>query len=183
MKLTQEELKRLLTYDPDTGIFTNRVSRKRARAGEECGWYSHGYLLASIDSKSYSLHRLAFLYMDGYMPEHFVDHKNGIKDDNRWCNLRHASSICNSQNHKLFITNKSGFVGVCWSSERRKWVAQGNMNDRPIPLGRYTTILDAALARLTWEVNCPGWHCDCRGLLVTQILLEWPQFNLKSTGE
>lgn len=183
MKLTQKELQRLLTYDPNTGIFTNRVDRKKVKAGEVCGSYSHGYLEVKIKGKSYRLHRLAFLYMDGYIPEHCVDHLNGIRDDNRWCNLRHVTTVCNSQNHKLFTTNKSGFVGVSWSSERGKWVAQGSVDDSPIPLGRYATALEAALARLTWEVQCPNWHCDCRGTSVQQIKKVWPQFNLKSTGE
>ena len=179
MKLTQKELKRLLVYDPDTGIFTNKVSRKKTRAGEECQSFdSKGYLRVEIQTKKYLLHRLAFLYMEGYLPEHYVDHKNGIRDDNRWCNLRHVNQSCNMQNQKCSIANSSGFSGVNWNSKSNKWAARGCINGKRISLGYYTSPLEAALARFTWEAQCSKWHCSCRGVLIKQIQAVWPKFNL-----
>ncbi len=184
MNLTQKRLKELLVYDPGTGIFTNKVCRgSRSKDGWECGSLDcEGYLQTSIDGTNYKLHRLAFLYMEGYLPEYDVDHKNGIRDDNRWCNLRHVSRSCNSQNRKCSAANKSGFSGVSWSKSNNRWVANSTVDGKRINLGRYTDPLEAALARLTWEVQCPDWHCDCRGVLVQQIQKAWPQFNLKSIG-
>ena len=183
--ITQEELKKVLIYDPDTGIFTNRVMRNsRSKAGDVCGSLkTDGYLRVSINSKRYSLHRLSFLYMEGYLPEYDVDHKNGIRDDNRWCNLRHVSQFCNMQNCKSRTDNSSGFSGVSWFNNRSKWWARAEVGGKHIHLGLYSSPLEAALARLTWEVQCSKWHCDCRGILVQQIQEEWPQFNLKSIGQ
>ncbi len=182
MNLTQERLKELLVYDPDTGIFTSKVDRStNVKVGDACETLSHyGYLQVYIDGRVYKLHRLAFLYMEGYMPEYEVDHKNGVRVDNRWCNLRHVSKFCNMQNCKKSSNNKSGFSGVSASGDR--WVATARAHGKRVYLGRYSTALEAALARLTWEVQCPEWHCDYRGVLSKQIQEEWPQFNLKSIG-
>ncbi|MFT4271832.1 MAG: NUMOD4 motif-containing HNH endonuclease [Pantoea sp.] len=59
-----------------------------------------GYLQVKISGKKYSVHRLiALAFCDGYSPELVVNHKNGVRDDNRaenleWVthseNLRHA---------------------------------------------------------------------------------------------
>jgi len=178
MRMTQEELKKLLCYDPNTGVFTNRIDRgAKARVDKPCGTIrKDGYLSVSIDNKLYLLHRLAFLYM----PEHHVDHMNGVVDDNMWSNLRHVSQSCNRQNCKKSITNKAGFSGVCWDKHSGKWLAQARVNKKQINLGHYLSLLEAALARLTWEVQCSEWHCDCQGTLVKQIQKAWPQFNLKS---
>ena len=145
--------------------------------GDVSGSPRNGYLVVHVNKEVYYLHRLAFLYMEGYIPEHFVDHLNGVRDDNRWCNLRHVSNACNLQNCKCSVTNRSGFSGVSWHKGFGKWVAQGVMNGRPIHLGGYATVLEAALARYTWEVQCSKWTCNYRSVLVKQIKAVWPAFN------
>ena len=64
------------------------------------------------------LHRLAFLYMKGTIPE-YVDHINRIRTDNRWLNLRACTSSENTLNKKLG-TNKSGFPGIY--PQKKHWV-------------------------------------------------------------
>jgi hypothetical protein len=78
--ITQEELKRVLHYDPDTGVFTRRVTlSSKAKAGDIVGTNMRGYLQVCIHGKQYRLHRLAWLYVYGVFPEHETDHINGNK--------------------------------------------------------------------------------------------------------
>ncbi len=184
MKLTQKKLKELLDYDPETGVFTNRVSRGwSAVKGEVVGCkVGGGYLTVTIKGRFYVLHRLAFLYMEGYLPEHEVDHLNGNPADNSWKNLRHVSHMCNMQNRGVFKTNVSGFPGVSWDAREEKWDVRGSVNRRQQHLGRYEDLLDAALARLTWEVNTPEWTCNHQSCIVKAITAAWPEFNTRSIG-
>ena len=82
--LTQERLKELLHYCPDTGIFTWIKPKQTTRVGDECGFINDpGYRGIGIDSRPYKSHRLAFLYMLGRLPNKQVDHINQVKSDNR----------------------------------------------------------------------------------------------------
>ncbi len=85
IRLTQERLKEVLSYNPETGIFTRNPG---IRGGEKVGTNSHGYVSIMVDGYLYQAHRLAWLYMEGYMPEQEIDHISRKRDDNRWCNLR-----------------------------------------------------------------------------------------------
>jgi HNH endonuclease len=49
---------------------------------------SDGYRVIEIDETEYFAHDLAWLWMTGEFPKGQIEHINGIKDDNRWCNLR-----------------------------------------------------------------------------------------------
>jgi len=87
--LTQERLKELLSYDPETGAFTWLLSPGPKRKGEQAGSQHHsGYRFVKLDGKMYAEHRIAFLYVHGYFPEGDVDHINRIRNDNRPDNLR-----------------------------------------------------------------------------------------------
>jgi hypothetical protein len=125
--LTQQRLKELVHYDPDTGVFTWLVDRSdKVKAGDVAGGsnLSHGYRRLCIDYKIYQQHRLAFLYMEGKFPDRLVDHINGIRSDNRWCNLRHADGFGNAQNSAIRSDNTSGHPGIWKPKNKNKWVVQ-----------------------------------------------------------
>ena len=151
--LTQSRLKELLNYDPDTGVFAWLVKpSKRVNVGAIAGCVMViGYREIGIDGKSYYAHRLAFLYMTGAWPIDQLDHRNGIRDDNRWDNLREATNAENCQNQVMPCTNKSGFMGV--SRFRNKWRARIKIAGREKHLGFFDAPEDARAAYLAAKVE------------------------------
>uniref|UniRef100_A0A6M3LN22 Putative HNH endonuclease n=1 Tax=viral metagenome TaxID=1070528 RepID=A0A6M3LN22_9ZZZZ len=76
-----------------------------------------------------------------------ADHKNRNTLDNRKENLRFIDKIGNSFNSKHFVTNTSGFKGVCWHSQTKKWRAYIGSKKKQIHLGLFNSKLAAARAR------------------------------------
>lgn len=140
-----------LSYDPITGLFTwvlpNRT-RGRVTPGSIAGHLlEDGYTRIVYKRKSFSAHRLAFLFMTGSMPEKGVevDHRDGDRSNNRWDNLRLCNKNENQQNGKLRSNNTSGLVGACRLGNNR-WVAQiGHLSVRH-HLGVYATKEEAHAA-------------------------------------
>jgi len=145
--MDQATLKELLHYDPETGVFTWNVDRQRVKAGSEAGQVKvDGYRHIKISGKVFRAHRLAFLYITGAWPDQEVDHINGEKLDNRWCNLRDVSRKTNEQNaRKPMHHNKSGFLGVSpykhkhRPNRKPKWKAQIRFNGKKKHIGYYDT--------------------------------------------
>ncbi len=165
--ITQSMLREHVHYDPDTGLFTWRIRTPKSTmyVGDVMGSLDEeGYIIIKLQQSRYRAHRLAFLYMEGYMPEPQVDHKNGIRNDNRWCNLREVGAVCNKQNQTVMKTNRSGCTGVSWCKAESKWKVGIRVHGKTIHLGYYDCKLDAALARYTFEDWCPLWHCDLRNV-------------------
>lgn len=73
--ITAEELRQILHYDPETGIFTWAKPRPKIRVGNQAGYIDKkGYRYTEIDGKGYFIHRLAWLYMTGTWPGGQIDH-------------------------------------------------------------------------------------------------------------
>ncbi|CNI81435.1 AP2 domain [Yersinia pekkanenii] len=154
-ELTQERLKELLHYDPDTGVFTWTFRRGRVSTGQDAGTLTNGYIVVGIDGCSYRAQRLAWFYMHGSWPRKYIDHINRIKTDNGFINLREATSAENQRNVGIGKGNRSGFKGVFWEPERKKWKARVQFNKRKYTLGRFERINDAIIA---YENFCQKYH-------------------------
>ena len=139
--MNQQRLKELLSYDPDTGVFT-WVKRLNNTAG---AFDAYGYVVIRVDKILYKAHRLAWLYTFGEFPAGNLDHINQIKNDNRISNLRVVNQ---SQN----IQNLASVKGVSWDKEREKWCARIKVMYKTIHLGRFTEKDDAIAARKAAEV-------------------------------
>jgi len=148
MKLTQERLKELFIYDPDSGIFTRKITlNNRAIAGSSPGSLNKkGYMRTSIDYKEYYLHRMAWLYVYGIMPDE-IDHDDGYKDNNRIINLKDVSHGDNLKNIRIPSDNTSGHIGVGWHKQAEKWVASIYINRKSLHLGLFDKKTEAIKAR------------------------------------
>lgn len=146
--LTQEELRRVLGYDPTTGIFRWLVALgRRVKVGAQAGGISSvGYIVIRVHKQIYQAHRLAFLYVTGRWPSDDMDHVNGDRKDNRFANLREATRGENCMNRARPSNNKSGFKGVCFRRSNNKWAAQIGTKNRMIHLGYFTSPGAAAAA-------------------------------------
>lgn len=155
--LTQEYIKSILNYDPETGVLT---WKNRVKVGKEVGGISHGYRRLGVDGVRYLAHRIIWLWNYGYLPENEIDHINRIKDDNRLINLREVSRQCNQRNRGPNKNNTSGVKGVYWSKQRNKYIAQIKINNKKYHLGYHRELDTAALHRLAAE-RFLKWHgCD-----------------------
>jgi hypothetical protein len=139
--LTAQRLRELLHYDPDTGVFTWRASRGRARRGAAAGMVNHhGYVEIGIDNIAHRAHRLAWLWVHGQWPAKHIDHINGDMRDNRLCNLRDVDRVINMQNMKRArVDNKSGLLGVCECKRSGRWIASIGFNGKQHRIGRFDT--------------------------------------------
>ena len=131
-------------YDQETGIFlwntrpSRHFSNQRSwlswnskNAGQKVGVLNNGYLMVKVDGSNYALHRLVFMWLSGYEVRegYEVDHINGIRDDNRHCNLRVVTRSENQKNTKIRETNTSGVVGV-HKHDQCGWVANITHNKK-----------------------------------------------------
>lgn len=147
--LTQARLKELVSYHPETGLFTwiKPPINRWVEVGDVAGSSTNkGYCQLMLSGKTYSQHRLAWLYVYGYFPESLIDHINGCPGDNSITNLRLATQSQNLFNSVKQSRNTSGFKGVSWHKWSKKWQASITVKGVPKHLGYFQEIEDAATA-------------------------------------
>lgn len=139
--MTQKELKKELHYNPETGIFTRKISRNnKVKVGEVAGGKDvNGYIIIRVFGKNYKAHRLAWLYVYGEWPLKEIDHINRDESDNRIKNLRDVSRAVNQQNR---------FDAKGYSEDYGKYRAQIKAFGETINLGLYETKKEARKAYL-----------------------------------
>lgn len=169
--LTQEELKELIHYNPDTGIFTWKPrSIKWFKTKRTFNWWNGRYSntvagnlhtsvgktynIIRINYKAYKAHRLAFLYMNGNFPIEEVDHEDGNGINNKFSNLRLVNHRENSKNRRKRSNNTSGVTGVGFCKTKLKYVTHivdtfGNH----INLGTFNTFQEAIKVRKEAEIK------------------------------
>lgn len=148
--LTQNELKNILHYSPEYGIFTWIACKNRSDlVGKITGCPNdEGYLIITVRRRSYLAHRLAWLYMTGKFPAKDIDHKDGRPSNNKFSNLREATKSVNLQNQRRpQINNRSGFLGVY--KEGKSYIAKIMYNKKIHYLGAHKTPELAHQAYLT----------------------------------
>lgn len=143
----------LLEYVPETGEFFWK------RRADDCGRFNSlwvgkpalrnqlvsGYMTGQILNQKYLAHRVAFAMMVGRWPD-MIDHINGDRTDNRWCNLREVDSVGNARNMAIRSDNKTGVMGIAYNKNRFQ-VTVGVRGARSKYVGRYKTLEEAKAAR------------------------------------
>jgi hypothetical protein len=159
---SQERLNELFNYDPETGELTRKTTTNNsAKVGERAGNLdtASGYRRVKVDTSEYREHRLIWRLVTGEDPLALtVDHVNRIKDDNHWENLRLATGSQQAFNRRLQSRNTSGITGVCWDKNAGKWEVRFRGQGRDKRLGYFTTLLDAAACRISYENSHEDSH-------------------------
>jgi hypothetical protein len=144
-------------YDPDTGIVTRRKAGYGRKSGEIMGMVvGAGYVVLSFAGVKVYAHHVAWMLHFGEIPDQPVDHKNGVRSDNRIENLRLVSPSQSLMNTGIKSNNTSGAKGVHFDKGRQKWMAFIGANGIRTQLGRFTSFDDAVAARKAAEETHHG---------------------------
>lgn len=146
--ISQELVKALFEYCPDTGLFTRKITTgTKAKAGSIAGsLQDSGYILLEINGNTYRAHRIAWLYIYGKFPVEQLDHINRDRADNSIANLRECSSKENSYNTSVRSDNTTGYKGVSIDKRSGRYRAYITVSGKQKSLGYYSTPEEAAEA-------------------------------------
>jgi hypothetical protein len=103
-------------------------------------------IVVFISGKLHYAHRIIFLIVTGEMPKK-VDHRDMNGLNNRWTNLRAATTSQNNYNRRRYKNNTYGFKGV--SKKRSRWHARIRLDGKCISLGGFATAREAHSAYCT----------------------------------
>jgi hypothetical protein len=142
--LTQQRLKELFNYDPETGWFTNRTSRGAAAEGKRAGTFvnfMYGYRRIVIAYKKYYEHHLAWLYVHGEWVDE-IDHRDGDGSNNAIANLRACDRSQNNFN-SLRRPGQSGLRGAYLDRRNLQWYSQIQLGGQVTFLGNFDSAEEA----------------------------------------
>ena len=146
LKLDLNYLRSIIFYDQDTGDIWWKFTGKGRNSGMPAGSITkQGYRTICINYCSFGAHRLIWFYIYGKWPIFQIDHKNKIKDDNRFINLREATPEQNCANRTKNKPPASGFVGVTRTSSGR-FRAIYERRGKSIAIGTFDTAEAASAA-------------------------------------
>ena len=143
--LSWKEMCTIVQYLPDEGILIQNGKPVTTSVD------SQGYVHAYINKHHIVVHRLAFFLMTKRWPD-VVDHIDGNKGNNMWCNLRELDARGNSCNKKEHRNGK--LLGAIYAKKSGKWQTQITIADgKRKSLGMYSTEYDAALVYARYSVK------------------------------
>jgi hypothetical protein len=152
-EITHAQLRALLHYDPETGIFTWKVKTcRKVVPGAIAGYMKpEGYTIIRINKIGYRASRLAWFYVTSKQPLYDIDHIDGNPRNNSFVNLRDVTTAGNIQNQKkAHSRNKTGgFLGVSKLKSSKRWRARICTNGAQTVIGWFDTPEEAHQAYLS----------------------------------
>lgn len=148
--LTKEEVDFYFRYEEAEGKLFYKArgipSFDAKCADKECSSIdTKGYLRAAVNCKTYLVHRIIYFIHTGEWPP-LIDHKDTVKLNNKFSNLRKATYSENGLNRGLPKNNTSGVKGVTWNVGKNKWMARCSINGKRKHVGYFDDLDDAAVA-------------------------------------
>jgi len=144
--ITQQELKEYFEYR-DGNLYRIKIDNnmRSVKIGDCASSItpSSGRLRIKFRNKNYQLHRLIFLYHNGYLPK-LIDHIDRDFLNNKIENLRECTYQENSRNRDITNSNKSGYKGVSLQKNRNYYISIIYVNGKSIYLGSFNTAKYAA---------------------------------------
>jgi hypothetical protein len=103
------------------------------------------YYSVKFNKKNYQVHRIIFEMFNGKIPNgKFLDHIDNNRSNNKIENLRLATHSENMKNRNIPKNNNSGYKGVYFRKDIKKWYVQITLNNKRINLGVFLDILEAS---------------------------------------
>lgn len=131
-------------YDHISGFVYNKIKRSnKTLSGHRAGCLNKvdGYLYIGIQGRLFSVHRLVWRIYTGFWPRQQIDHINGIRSDNRICNLREATPRENNRNLKIHRNGR--LFGCHYFKPAKKFQVQVKLGKKRYFIGYYNTELEA----------------------------------------
>jgi hypothetical protein len=177
---SQKFLHQCFDYDQHTGILTWKV-RPRVHfltaqawkvwncrfAGKAAGCIIHGYVSVVLTYRNQrspiGAHRICWALVTGAWPKDEIDHRNGVRADNRLENLREATVAENAQNNKAHVDSTTGFLGIHWHKKQQKWRATIRVGQHRHHLGLFSTPEAAHAAYIKAKARLHSFQPILRG--------------------
>lgn len=158
IEVTYGLVRRIFTYDPVEGILRWNIHGRGIPFGKAAGSSSTkgGHLAVSIGGKDYKVQVIIWLWMTGNWPQSMVDHRDRIKQNNKWDNLRLATRSQNAMNTKVRADNTSGHKGVFLVKKTSIYHAYIDVDKKRISLGWGMTFDEAVKVRKAAEKKYHG---------------------------
>jgi hypothetical protein len=143
--MTREEkcelaIERGYTYNSESGIVYSRLN-KIVKSKDKDGYLRLSMTIGYKKCATLFLHHFAWYCVYGNCDTEQIDHINGIKNDNRICNLR---AVNNMQNQ----WNRNDMKGYWFRKDRQKYQALIAFNGKKKCIGHFDTEQEARQAYL-----------------------------------
>ena len=165
-------VKRLITYDPETGELFWSIRGNREFYHSDSSYkrsvtlfhgkpalvsLTDGYRCGEVFGRGLLAHRVTWFLFHGAWPESYLDHIDGDRTNNRIQNLRTATREENARNAKISCKNTSGKSGVIWCKRDKIWNASISIKGVRTHLGNFKQKEDAIKCREDAEKKY-GYH-------------------------